>query len=115
INSSSGALSFSAAPNFESPADAGADNVYNVTVQVSDGNGGTDTQTIAVTVTNVNEAPAGTNGSVSTNEDTAYTLAAADFGFTDPDAGDSLSAVRIDTLPGAGSLTLSGAAVTAGQ
>ena len=28
-----------------------------MTVQVSDGNGGTDTQAIAVTVTNVNEAP----------------------------------------------------------
>ena len=33
---------------------SGANNVYDVTVQVSDGNGGTDTQTIAVTVTDVN-------------------------------------------------------------
>ena len=36
---------------------SGANNVYDVTVQVSDGNGGTDTQAIAVTVTNQNEAP----------------------------------------------------------
>ena len=51
IDSSSGTLSFLAAPNFEARADADANNVYDVTVQVSDGNGGTDTQAIAVTVT----------------------------------------------------------------
>ena len=50
-------MSFLAAPDYESPTDAGANNVYDVTVQVSDGAGGTDTQAIAVTVTNVNEAP----------------------------------------------------------
>jgi hypothetical protein len=50
INASSGALSFVSAPNFELPADSGANNVYGVTVQVSDGTL-TDTQAIAVTVT----------------------------------------------------------------
>ncbi len=69
----------------------------------------------AMTGTAVNDAPAGTNATVTTNEDTAYTFSAATFGFTDVDAGDSLSAVRIDSVPGAGSLTLSGAAVSAGQ
>jgi protocadherin Fat 4 len=57
INSSTGALAFVIAPNYESPTDVGTDNVYDVQVTVSDGNGGTDTQDIAVTVTNVNEAP----------------------------------------------------------
>jgi hypothetical protein len=56
INSSSGVLIFASAPNFEAPTDAGANNIYNVTVQVSDG-ALIDTQAIAVTVTNVNEAP----------------------------------------------------------
>ena len=51
IDESSGALSFVSAPNFEAPTDSGANNVYDVTVQVSDGTL-TDTQTIAVTVTN---------------------------------------------------------------
>jgi hypothetical protein len=37
INASTGALSFVAAPNFEAPGDANADNVYDVQVQVSDG------------------------------------------------------------------------------
>jgi Ca2+-binding RTX toxin-like protein len=54
IDSSTGALSFNSAPNFEAPADAGGNNVYDVTVQVSDG-ALTDTQAIAVTVTNVAE------------------------------------------------------------
>jgi len=56
-SSSTGALSFASAPNYESPTDSGGNNVYDVTVQVSDGNGGTDTQAIAVTVANANEAP----------------------------------------------------------
>ena len=37
-----------AAPNFEAPVDANADNVYQVTVMVSDGGGFADTQAIAV-------------------------------------------------------------------
>lgn len=55
IDANTGALTFLTAPDFEAPADAGGDNVYDVTVQVSDGNGGTDTQAIAVTVTDVDE------------------------------------------------------------
>ncbi len=57
IDSATGVLTFVTAPDFESPADAGGNNVYDVTVQVADGNGGFDTQAIAITVTNVNEAP----------------------------------------------------------
>ncbi len=53
-----GVLTFNTAPDFEAPGDAGADNVYDVIVEVSDGSGGTDTQAIAVAVANVNDAPA---------------------------------------------------------
>ena len=74
-------------------ADAGADNVYDVTVQVSDGSL-TDSQAIAVTVTNQNEAPvitsngAGATASVSVAENsTAVTTVAS----TDVDAGTVLS------------------------
>jgi uncharacterized delta-60 repeat protein len=52
INATTGALAFLTAPDYEHPTDAGVDNVYDVTVQVSDGLL-TDTQDIAVTVTNV--------------------------------------------------------------
>jgi hypothetical protein len=57
INSSTGALSFVSAPNYEAPTDSGGNNIYDVTVQVSDGNGGVDSQAISVTVTAVNERP----------------------------------------------------------
>ena len=94
IDAATGALSFLAAPNFEAPADAGGNNVYDVTVQVSDGLGGTDTQAIAVTVTNVNEAPAitsnggGATAALSVAENgTAVTTVTA----SDPDAGASLT------------------------
>ncbi|MGD8957408.1 MAG: cadherin domain-containing protein, partial [Chromatiaceae bacterium] len=53
IISSTGELTFISAPNFENPADA--DNVYEVTVRASDGNGGTDSQAISVTVTDALE------------------------------------------------------------
>src|SRR3989454_764031 len=55
INATTGALSFVSAPDFENPTDAGTNNVYNLTAQVSDGAGGTDTQAISVTVTAVND------------------------------------------------------------
>ena len=87
------------------------------TLQVvsTDTGSATDTDTVNITVNSVNDAPLGTDGAVTTNEDTPYTFAQSDFGFTDVDVPDSLSAVRIDTLPAAGTLTLSGSAVTAGQ
>jgi hypothetical protein len=58
INASTGELTFNAAPNYEAPGDVGADNVYNVDVSVSDGLA-TTTQSMAVTVGNVNEAATG--------------------------------------------------------
>lgn len=73
----------------------------------------TDTATIAVT--SVNDAPTGADRTITTSEGGACTFAASDFGFLDVDTGDALSAVRIDTLPGAGALTLSGAPVAVGQ
>ena len=61
-----GVLTFRATPDYETPADTDLDNVYNVTVRVSDGkdaDGNTDTTvdaTIAVTVTVTNEDEMGT-------------------------------------------------------
>jgi Ca2+-binding RTX toxin-like protein len=66
-------------------------------------------------VANNNDAPNGTNTEVVTAEDTAVTLSAAAFGFTDPDIGDAFLDVRIDSLPVTGSLTLASVAVHAGD
>ena len=54
IDAASGALRFVQAPDREQPADVGADNVYDVIVQASNGES-IDTQALAVTVTNVVE------------------------------------------------------------
>ena len=59
IDANSGALAFIAAPDYENPTDVGGDNVYDVIVRVSDGNGGEATQSIAVSVTDVNEGDIG--------------------------------------------------------
>jgi len=80
-----------------------------------------DSDTVAITVSAVNDPPVGTNKTVTTLEDTAYTFTAADFGFTDPldaasnSGANALLAVKITTLPGAGTLTDNNVAVTAGQ
>ena len=57
-SSGNGELKFRSSPNFESPADSGANNVYNVTVKVTDNGSPTISATRAVTinVTNVDEA-----------------------------------------------------------
>ncbi|MBV9929733.1 MAG: cadherin domain-containing protein [Alphaproteobacteria bacterium] len=54
VDAATGALSFAAAPNFEAPADAGHDNVYDVQVAARSGNS-TAVQTFAVGVSNVVE------------------------------------------------------------
>jgi VCBS repeat-containing protein len=71
INVNTGVLSFRAAPNFETPLDAGADNDYVVDIEVTDGNL-TDTETVTVTVTNVNEAPVYTGLTTATQNENRY-------------------------------------------
>ncbi|XVJ69882.1 MAG: cadherin repeat domain-containing protein [Rhizobacter sp.] len=53
INSSTGALSFVSAPDFEAPNDSDSNNTYVVGVRATDGAGNATTQTLTVTVTNV--------------------------------------------------------------
>jgi len=57
IDPGTGALIFLSAPDYESPTDLGANNVYNLTVVVSDGLL-TAQKDIVVTVTNVSDSPA---------------------------------------------------------
>lgn len=55
IDSSTGTLTFSTAPDYDAPADSDGNNVYDVIVQASDGAGGIDTQTLTITITPVND------------------------------------------------------------
>jgi hypothetical protein len=62
IDAKTGELSFAEASDFEMPADADEDNVYEVEVQVDDGAGGTDTRLVRLTVTDANDNPVFASG-----------------------------------------------------
>jgi hypothetical protein len=55
LNSSTGVLTFKSAPNFEAPADANSNNIYQVTVRATDGNGNFSDTSLSITVTDVDE------------------------------------------------------------
>lgn len=96
-----------------------------VTLQwvLTDGNDGpqgvggilSDTKTVSITITDVNAPPTSADQTKTTAEDTPIALLPGDFAFSDTDPADTLANVRIDTLPSAGLLSLSGTPVTAGQ
>ena len=79
----SGVVTFKAVPNFEAPTDVGADNVYYITINATDGVNAV-SKAVAITVTDVNEAPAMASGLMTTSvfevadaaasTSTAYTL-----------------------------------------
>ncbi|MCU0884809.1 MAG: cadherin repeat domain-containing protein [Beijerinckiaceae bacterium] len=94
INAASGELSFISGRDFESPADQAGDNSYEVIVQVSDGAGGFDTQTITVNITGINEAPeitsdgGGASASLDIGENSTFVTNVT---AVDPDAGSTRS------------------------
>ena len=114
---SDGVLTFKSSPDFESPTDAGTnpnpDSIYEVTVQVSDGNGGTATQPVTVTVTDVNEFnPTVSGGPFSVAENSANVTSVGTVSGSDGDAtngglsysitgGNSLAIFAISSSTGA--------------
>ncbi|MDD2990284.1 MAG: cadherin domain-containing protein, partial [Zoogloea sp.] len=90
INASSGLLEFAAAPDFENPGDANGDNLYEVIVRASDGFGGTDSQAISVSVTNVNDDPSFNflSGNLDYAENAGAVIVAPTASVTDPDSAD---------------------------
>jgi Ca2+-binding RTX toxin-like protein len=105
-------LSFVAAPNFESATDTGADNIYEVIVQASDGRL-MDTQTLAVTVRNVDEAPTGLlhiGSFASTNSNASLT---ASHTIVDPDVAAVALSYQWQRLAGGNWVNIAGPAGTA--
>ncbi len=92
IDANTGNLSFLGPMSFEAPKDANNDNVYSVKVKAS-ASGTFDTQSIAVKVTNINEAPklfiksTNSNGSVKVKENLSTGI---QFKALDPDHSGSL-------------------------
>jgi phosphotransferase system HPr-like phosphotransfer protein len=93
-DSQSANIRFVTTPNFESPADSGGDNIYNISLLATDSVGLTGSQSITISVTNLNEAPIITafaaaetaTYSVAENSTSLYNINA-----TDVDAGTTLT------------------------
>ena len=70
----------------------------------------TDIGAVTVNITCVNDAPEGTDSTMTISEDGSHTFAPANFGFTDGNdsPADDFDTVNITSLPAAGSLTFDG-------
>jgi hypothetical protein len=124
VNSSTGALVFVSAPNFEAPTDTGdtaGNNTYAVTVTITGSNGGSEIQPLIVTVMNVPEAGDPTVGSNVDAVEATMTVTHPNPGPTpDPtptptppvDDGDNIATATEDQVP---SLPTSNGATVAGD
>jgi VCBS repeat-containing protein len=90
INTSTGALTFNSAPNFEAPADADANNTYLVEVTANDGTNNA-MQALTVTVTDANEAPVANDATFNVDENSANGTAVGTVVATDQDASQTLT------------------------
>ncbi|WP_211251218.1 VCBS domain-containing protein [Deefgea rivuli] len=94
-----GNVVFTPAANYTGPA--------SFTYTISDGKGGSDTATVSLQVTAVNDAPVSSNQSVNTPEDTTFNGQVI---ATDVDTGDKLSYVlKAGTAPTNGTVTIDAA------
>ncbi len=110
---------------FTPAANANGTGYASFTFQVEDdggtANGGIDLdptpKTITVNVTAINSAPLGTSKTITLAQNSSGAFDPSDFGFSDPNdsPANTLLAVKITTVPAAGSLDDNGVAVTAGQ
>ena len=108
IDGSTGELSFSNPPDYENPADANHDNVYNVTVTATDDGvpQQSTSQNITVTITNINEVPLAVNDAYQTEEDTELNVNTADGVLSnDTDEEGSALTASMQTSVSHGSLT----------
>jgi hypothetical protein len=81
---------------------------------VGDGAGNAMQVSVVLEVIAGNDAPIALDTTITLDEDSSHTLSLADIGFADMD-GDTLIAVEIAMLPGAGVLMLDGEPVVSGQ
>lgn len=105
VLNTNGTFTFTPASNYSGP-------VESLTYSTSAGS----VATLSLSITARNDAPEGTDKTVSITDKQTYTFSAADFGFSDPNDSPSnaLSQVKITSLPGSGTLKLGANTVTAG-
>ncbi len=93
--------SYSYDPNGQIDALAvGESTIDTFTYTIGDGNGGTDTATVVITINGANDTPNAIDDTNSTSEDGVLTVAAAGVlaNDTDSDAGDTLTVISFDAL-----------------
>jgi VCBS repeat-containing protein len=90
---------------------------FKLQVAATDASGLSDTSDVTIILTNINDAPVGSNKTVVMPQNAVYTFNVSDFGFADPNDSppNSLLAVKVHTLPLSGNLTYSGVSVSEDQ
>ncbi|MFA5127410.1 MAG: Ig-like domain-containing protein [Patescibacteria group bacterium] len=104
-NVSHGALIFNTDGSFTYTPDENYNGDDLFTYTTNDGEFDSGEAVVNITLIATNDEPSGTDNTITVEENGFYTFSAGDFGFQDVD-GDTMSAVRIDTLPEKGALTL---------
>lgn len=97
--------------------DAGYEGPDRFTYRATDGAAVSELVEVAINAVTPNRPPRGTDGVVTTREDVPHVFAARDFGFSDPDevVPNVLLGVLVTDVPAAGTLSLGGVAVQAGD
>ncbi|WP_198440178.1 Ig-like domain-containing protein, partial [Pareuzebyella sediminis] len=72
-----------------------------------------ETVTVTLNITNVNDTPEGGNITLEVVQDSGYSFKTADFTFSDVDPGDIFNGIQVITLPTKGTLEYNGAPVEA--
>jgi len=85
--------------------------------KANDGTVDSATYAVSITVAPVNDAPSGADKAITLAEDTSHSFLPGDFGFSDlnDSPAHAFQSVIVSSLPSAGTLTLNGVPVTAGQ
>ncbi|MEO5376464.1 MAG: cadherin repeat domain-containing protein, partial [Magnetococcus sp. DMHC-6] len=86
----SGNVTFLTPPNFEVPTDQNGDHVYDIDIVATDQNSLTDTVSVAITVTDINEVPTISSGGVANFAENGTGIVYAAIG-NDEDAGDFIT------------------------
>lgn len=105
IDADTGVLSFASAPDHETPMDADGDNLYEVRVQVSDGQLST-WRDLVVRVDNINEAPVAVNDRFVLDEDATLFATRLDLLGNDVDVDSPTLSMRLLQGPAHGTLTI---------
>ncbi|MDF1657308.1 MAG: Ig-like domain-containing protein, partial [Verrucomicrobiales bacterium] len=84
--------------------------IVSFTYDISDGNGGTDTATVLVTVNGVNDNPEANDDDGETDEDSAVVISVLN-NDTDSDTSDTLTVISVDT-PALGNTAITGGGTT---